>query len=157
MGVGETFDIAYAKANLGASQVLPREGKVLLSVRNNDKVRVIELGKLLVSKGFSLEATKGTATVLNEAGLECSIVNKLLEGRPNIVDAIKNGEYCYIINTTEGRQAITDSVYIRREALLGKVSYTTTLNAAFATANANDADDRTIVNSVQELHKRVNG
>jgi carbamoyl-phosphate synthase large subunit len=157
MGVGETFDIAYAKANLGASQVLPREGKVLLSVRNNDKVRVIELGKLLVSKGFSLEATKGTATVLNEAGLECSIVNKLLEGRPNIVDAIKNGEYCYIINTTEGRQAITDSVYIRREALLGKVPYTTTLNAAFATANASEADDRTIVNSVQELHKRVNG
>jgi carbamoyl-phosphate synthase large subunit len=157
MGAGETFDIAYAKANLGASQALPCKGKVLLSVRNNDKVRVIELGKLLLSKEFSLEATKGTATVLSDAGLPCTVVNKLSEGRPNIVDAIKNGEYCYIINTTEGRQAITDSVYIRREALLSKVPYTTTLNAAFATANANEADDRTIVNSVQELHKRVNG
>ncbi|TDF42161.1 carbamoyl-phosphate synthase large subunit [Alteromonadaceae bacterium M269] len=156
MGVGETFDTAYAKANLGANQALPSSGKALLSVRNNDKARIIELGKLLISKGFTLEATSGTAKVLNDSGLACSVVNKLLEGRPNIVDAIKNGEYCYIINTTEGRQAITDSVYIRREALLSKVPYTTTLNAAFATVNAHEADDRTTVSSVQELHERVN-
>jgi carbamoyl-phosphate synthase large subunit len=83
-------------------------------------------------------------------------VNKLSEGRPNIVDAIKNGEYCYVVNTTEGRQAITDSVYIRREALLNKMSYTTTLNAAFATIRARTADAKVNVSSVQELHKRVN-
>ncbi|AGH45261.1 carbamoyl-phosphate synthase large subunit [Paraglaciecola psychrophila] len=155
MGVGESFEEAYAKANLGASQPIPVGGKALLSVRLNDKNRVIELGQAMVSKGFTLEATKGTATVLNNAGVECSIVNKLSEGRPNIVDAIKNGEYCYIVNTTEGRQAINDSVYIRKEALLNKVAYTTTMNAAFATVNANKADDRARVTSVQELHARI--
>jgi carbamoyl-phosphate synthase large subunit len=155
MGVGDSFEEAYAKANLGASQPIPTGGKALLSVRLNDKNRVIELGQTMVSKGFSLEATKGTATVLNNAGVACSIVNKLSEGRPNIVDAIKNGEYCYIVNTTEGRQAIDDSVYIRKEALLNKVSYTTTMNAAFATVNANEADDRARVTSVQDLHKRI--
>ena len=155
MGVGDTFVEAYAKANLGAGEPIPAGGKALLSVRLNDKNRIIELGRAMVAKGFSLEATRGTAEVLNNADVPCSIVNKLSEGRPNIVDAIKNGEYCYIINTTEGRQAINDSVYIRREALLNKIPYTTTMNAAFATVNANKADDRARVNSLQELHKRL--
>ncbi|MAD14769.1 MAG: carbamoyl phosphate synthase large subunit [Alteromonadaceae bacterium] len=155
MGVGDTFVEAYAKANLGAGEPIPAGGKALLSVRLNDKNRIIELGRAMVAKGFNLEATRGTADVLNKADVPCSIVNKLSEGRPNIVDAIKNGEYCYIINTTEGRQAIDDSVYIRREALLNKIPYTTTMNAAFATVNANKADDRARVHSVQELHKRL--
>ncbi|MCC2615286.1 carbamoyl-phosphate synthase large subunit [Aestuariibacter halophilus] len=155
MGVGDSFEEAYAKANLGAGQPIPARGKALLSVRHTDKSRVIELGKAMLAKGFELEATKGTAQVLNDAGVVCSVVNKLSEGRPNIVDAIKNGEYCYIVNTTEGRQAITDSVYIRREALLNKVTYTTTMNAAFATINAQEAEDRARVTSVQELHQRV--
>ena len=155
MGVGDSFEEAYAKANLGASQPIPVGGKALLSVRLNDKNRVIELGQAMLSKGFTIEATKGTATVLNNAGVKCSMVNKLSEGRPNIVDAIKNGEYCYIVNTTEGRQAIDDSVYIRKEALLNKVAYTTTMNAAFATVNANKADDRARVTSVQDLHMRI--
>ncbi|QHJ10144.1 Carbamoyl-phosphate synthase large chain [Paraglaciecola mesophila] len=155
MGVGDTFEEAYAKANLGAGEPIPAGGKALLSVRLNDKNRIIELGRAMVAKGFTLEATRGTAAVLNKADVPCSIVNKLSEGRPNIVDSIKNGEYCYIINTTEGRQAIDDSVYIRREALLNKIPYTTTMNAAFATVNANKADDRARVNSVQELHKRL--
>lgn len=155
MGVGDTFEEAYAKANLGAGEPIPAGGKALLSVRLNDKNRIIELGRAMVAKGFDLEATRGTAAVLNKADVPCSIVNKLSEGRPNIVDSIKNGEYCYIINTTEGRQAIDDSVYIRREALLNKIPYTTTMNAAFATVNANKADDRARVNSVQELHKRL--
>lgn len=155
MGVGDTFVEAYAKANLGAGEPIPAGGKALLSVRLNDKNRIIELGRAMVAKGFNLEATRGTAEVLNKADVPCSIVNKLSEGRPNIVDAIKNGEYCYIINTTEGRQAIDDSVYIRREALLNKIPYTTTMNAAFATVNANKADDRARVHSVQELHKRL--
>ncbi|GAB3023278.1 carbamoyl-phosphate synthase large subunit [Bowmanella dokdonensis] len=155
MGVGESFEEAYAKANLGASSPLPKRGKALLSVRETDKQRVVELAKAMLAKGFKLEATKGTAQVINDAGLECAVVNKLAEGRPNIVDAIKNGVYSYIINTTEGRQAINDSVYIRREALLNKVAYTTTMNAAFATTNAQEADDRARVSSVQELHERV--
>jgi carbamoyl-phosphate synthase large subunit len=155
MGVGDTFVEAYAKANLAAGEPIPTGGKALLSVRMNDKNRVIELGRAMLAKGFTLEATRGTAEVLNKADVACSVVNKLSEGRPNIVDSIKNGEYCYIINTTEGRQAIDDSVYIRREALLNKIPYTTTMNAAFATVSANKADDRARVNSVQELHLRL--
>ncbi|MBF7072539.1 carbamoyl-phosphate synthase large subunit [Glaciecola sp. MH2013] len=156
MGVGNGFDEAYAKANLGASAPLPVKGKVLLSVRNNDKQRLIGLAREMIEQGFSVEATKGTSKFLEEHGVACGVVNKLSEGRPNIVDAIKNGEYCYVVNTTEGRQAITDSVYIRREALLNKISYTTTLNAAFATLSALNADAKVNVTSVQELHERVN-
>ncbi len=155
MGIGESFEEAYAKANLGAGSPLPRSGKALLSVRHNDKKKVIELAKTLIENGFSIEATRGTATELYDAGVMSTVVNKLSEGRPNIVDAIKNGEYNYIVNTTEGRQAITDSMYIRREALLNKVTYTTTLNAAFATVRAKFADDRDKVASVQELHDRI--
>ncbi|MGM0524932.1 MAG: carbamoyl-phosphate synthase large subunit [Pseudomonadota bacterium] len=155
MGVGESFEEAYAKANLGAGEALAKKGKALISVKDSDKRRLMDLARGLLALGFKLEATRGTAKMLAEEGIDCSIVNKLQEGRPNIVDAIKNGEYCYIINTVEGRQAIEDSVYIRREALLNKVIYTTTLNAAFATVKANTADDRARVSSVQELHKRV--
>ncbi|MBU2978855.1 carbamoyl-phosphate synthase large subunit [Alteromonas sp. C1M14] len=157
MGVGDTFEEAYAKANLGASAPLPREGKALISVRNNDKARIVDLAKAMIAAGFELECTRGTATTLDEAGIKNTVVNKVSEGRPNIVDAIKNGEYSYIINTTEGRQAITDSVYIRREALLNKITYTTTMNAAFATIQAKSADDRNKVASVQELHARIHG
>lgn len=155
MGVGESFEEAYAKANLAAGEALAKKGKALISVKDSDKRRLMDLARGLLALGFKLEATRGTAKMLAEEGIDCSIVNKLQEGRPNIVDAIKNGEYSYIINTVEGRQAIEDSVYIRREALLNKVIYTTTLNAAFATVKANTADDRARVSSVQELHKRV--
>jgi carbamoyl-phosphate synthase large subunit len=155
MGVGETFVEAFAKANLGANEPIPGKGKALVSVRDNDKKRLVELAKLMIDKGYTLEGTQGTADYLNQYGVACSVVNKLTEGRPNIVDAVKNGEYCFIINTTEGRQAIKDSVYIRREALLNKISYTTTLNGAFAKVDAHDADDRTRVSSVQQLHQRI--
>lgn len=155
MGVGTDFEEAYAKAGLGASAPIPQKGKVLLSVRNNDKKRILELAKIMLEGGFSVEATSGTAKFINDSGLACSVVNKLAEGRPNIVDAIKNGEYCYIVNTTEGRQAITDSVYIRREALLNKVAYTTTMNAAFAAMKSTQADACENVNSVQSLHKLI--
>jgi len=155
MGVGDSFEEAYAKANLGASAPIPQKGKALLSVRQNDKQRVIELGKAMITAGYTIEATRGTATTLYDPGIKCTVVNKMNEGRPNIVDAIKNGEYCYIVNTTEGRQTITDSVYIRREALLNKVPYTTTMNAAFATVAAQQADDRSKVNALQALHDRI--
>jgi carbamoyl-phosphate synthase large subunit len=155
MGVGDTFEEAYAKANLGAGSPLPKTGKALLSVREHDKEKLIQLAKELVEKGFAIEATRGTATTLYDAGIMSTVVNKLSEGRPNIVDAIKNKTYTYIVNTTEGRQAINDSVYIRREALASKTTYTTTLNAGFATIRAKDFDDRASVTSVQALHERV--
>lgn len=155
MGVGDTFEEAYAKANLGAGSPLPKTGKALVSVREHDKEKLIQLARELVAKGFEIEATRGTATTLYDAGIMSTVVNKLSEGRPNIVDAIKNKTYTYIVNTTEGRQAINDSVYIRREALASKTTYTTTLNAGFATIRAKDFDDRATVTSVQALHERV--
>ena len=156
MGVGESFVQAYAKASLGAGEPVPVKGTVLLSLREKDKSRAVELARTMLQKGFKIEATRGTAKVLHDSNVACVVANKVSEGRPNIVDSIKNGEYCYIVNTTEGRQAIADSVYIRREALLSKVVYSTTLNGAFASVNAHATDDRKSVNSVQELHKRLN-
>lgn len=155
MGIGDNFAEASAKASLGASDVLPKTGRALLSVRDSDKNRVVDLARELTALGYTLDATKGTATILAAAGIAVRAVNKVMEGRPHIVDNIKNGDYSYIINTTEGRQAITDSVQIRRGALQNKVCYTTTLNAAFAACMAHAADDRSKVTSVQELHKRT--
>ncbi len=155
MGVGDTFAEASAKASLGANDAIPKSGRALLSVRDSDKPRVVELARNLTELGYKLDATSGTAALLAEAGIEVRKVNKVLEGRPHIVDNIKNDEYSYIINTTEGRQAITDSVQIRRSALQHRAAYTTTLNAAFAACLAHKADDRSKVTSVQELHKRI--
>ncbi|MCH1919147.1 carbamoyl-phosphate synthase large subunit [Shewanella sp. A3A] len=157
MGVGETFAEAYAKAQLGAApKDSPRSGRALLSVRNSDKKRVADLAAKLIELGFEIDATHGTAVVLGEAGINPRLVNKVHEGRPHILDRMKNGEYTYIVNTTEGRQAIEDSKQLRRGALRYKVNYTTTLNGAFATCQSLRADDRNNVASVQELHARIN-
>ncbi|TKB55375.1 carbamoyl-phosphate synthase large subunit [Ferrimonas aestuarii] len=154
MGVGDTFAEAYAKAQLGAIKDVPKSGRALLSVRQGDKARVADLAAKLIELGYELDATHGTAVALGEAGINPRLVNKIHEGRPHILDRIKNDEYTYIVNTTEGRQAIEDSKHLRRGALQHKVNYTTTLNAAFATCLAHTADDRGNVNSVQELHQR---
>ncbi|WP_298770578.1 carbamoyl-phosphate synthase large subunit [uncultured Shewanella sp.] len=155
MGVGNTFAEAYAKAQLGATCEVPKSGRALLSVRNSDKKRVADLASKLIELGYEIDATHGTAVILGEAGINPRLVNKVHEGRPHILDRIKNGEYTYIVNTTEGRQAIEDSRQLRRGALRYKVNYTTTLNAAFATCMAHSADDRNNVTSVQELHQRL--
>ena len=152
MGTGATFPEAYAKARLGATSEVPKSGRALLSVRNSDKERVVQLAKMLMDLGYELDATHGTAVVLGEAGINPRLVNKVHEGRPHILDRIKNGEYTYMVNTTEGRQAIEDSRQLRRGALRHKVNYTTTLNAAFAACMAHSADDRNTVRSVQDLH-----
>ncbi|MED5526591.1 MAG: carbamoyl-phosphate synthase large subunit [Pseudomonadota bacterium] len=154
MGVGKTFPEAYAKSQLGANSVTPKGGRALISVRDTDKARAVELARQLLALGFELDATHGTAVVLGEAGINPRLVNKVHEGRPHIVDRIKNGEYSYIINTTEGRQAIEDSKVMRRGALMNKVSYTTTLNAAFATCQSLLVSDRDSVISVQEMHQQ---
>jgi carbamoyl-phosphate synthase large subunit len=155
MGVGDTFAEAYAKAQLGASAEVAKQGRALISIRNSDKTRAAELAKQLLELGFEIDATHGTAVALGEAGINPRLVNKVHEGRPHILDRIKNGEYSYIINTTEGRVAIEDSRQLRAAALRYKVNYTTTMNAAFATCHAHAADDRGTVRSVQELHTRI--
>ncbi len=153
MGVGASFGEAYAKAQRAASVKLPQGGVVFISIRDVDKPKIAAIAQDLVNKGFTLVATGGTTKVLNDAKIACERVFKVSEGRPNIVDMIKNGEVHFIINTTEGKQAIADSFTIRRQALQQQVTYTTTLSGAWATCRALDELDAGGVNRLQDLHK----
>ena len=153
MGVGASFGEAYAKAQRAASVKLPQGGVVFISIRDVDKPKIAAIAQDLVNKGFTLVATGGTTKVLNDAKIACERVFKVSEGRPNIVDMIKNGEVHFIINTTEGKQAIADSFTIRRQALQQQVTYTTTLSGAWATCRALDDLDAGGVNRLQDLHK----
>ena len=155
MGVGRTFGEAYAKAQLASGVVLPRQGTALLSVRERDKDSAVELARILVGQGFDVVATHGTAQKLASAGVLCRRVNKVREGRPHIVDMIKNSEIDLIVNTTEGKQAINESASIRAEAVRRGVTYYTTLNAAIATCKAIEHLDDGDVNRLQDLHKEV--
>jgi carbamoyl-phosphate synthase large subunit len=155
MGVGRTFGEAYAKAQLASGVILPRQGAALLSVRERDKDGVVELARLLADMGFDLVATHGTAECLARAGIACRRANKVREGRPHIVDMIKNGEIDLIVNTTEGKQAIVESLSIRAEAVRRAVTYYTTLGAAVATCRAIEHLDDSDVNRLQDLHKEV--
>ncbi len=152
MGIGKTFAEAFAKGLLAAGTFLPESGKVFLSVRDHDKEVVHELAADLVSKGFELVATGGTARAIQQAGIPCLQVNKVKEGRPHIVDMIKNFEIDLIVNTTEGRAAIADSYAIRREALMHGVTYTTTLAGGLATCMAMDHRKVSEVYRLQSLH-----
>ena len=152
MGVGRSFGEAFAKSQLAASVILPQGGQAFISVRDVDKVAVVEIARDLVTLGFSLLATRGTQKVLSDAGVDCQQVNKVAEGSPHIVDMIKNDEIALIVNTTEGRQAVADSREIRRAALNHQVNYTTTLAAARATVMALNNDDNVSVNRLQALH-----
>ena len=157
MGTGRFFGEAYAKAQLAAGIKLPLGGTALISVRDRDKPGAIELARILVDRGFQLVATRGTADALLEAGVPCRAVNKVREGRPHIVDMIKNNEISLIVNTTENRQAIRESHSIRREAVHRKVTYYTTIAAAKATCVALDHLDATDVNRLQDLHEELAG
>jgi carbamoyl-phosphate synthase large subunit len=152
MGVGRTFGEAYNKSIIGAGYHLPQGGRALFSVRNADKARAIQVAQDLIGLGFTLSATGGTCKAMNDAGLACERVNKVMEGRPHIVDSIKNNEVNFIINTTEGAKAIADSAEIRRTALQHKVSYTTTISGAEATCLALKQLDKLSVNRLQDLH-----
>ncbi len=149
MGVGKSFAMAFAKAQSGAGMVLPTQGRVFISVRECDRQAAVGLGRSLADKGFELVATRGTGRALQEAGIACRLVNKVYEGRPHIVDMIKNDEIVLIINTTEGKQAISDSYTIRASALQHKVSYTTTMAGARATVMALDYLDVVEVSRLQ--------
>jgi carbamoyl-phosphate synthase large subunit len=155
MGIGRSFGEAYAKAQLASGVVLPRQGVALLSVRDRDKEGAIELAKILTERGFDLIATHGTAQSLAIAGVSCRRANKVREGRPHIVDMIKNSEIDLIVNTTEGKQAINESLSIRAAAVRKGVTYYTTLGAAIATCVAIEHLDNSDVNRLQDLHKEV--
>ena len=155
MGTGRTFGEAYAKAQAASGVTLPRSGVVLISVRERDKPGAVLLAKKLIEKGFELAATDGTARVINDAGIPCKRANKVREGRPHIVDMIKNDEFAMIINTTEGKTAIVESNSIRREAVHKRVTYYTTLAGALATCEALDHLDAVEVNRLQDLHEEA--
>ncbi|MCG6862826.1 MAG: carbamoyl-phosphate synthase large subunit [Chromatiaceae bacterium] len=152
MGVGDSFGEAYAKAQDGAGTGLPRKGNAMLSVRQADRNRLVRVARDLLDLGFGLYGTHGSAAAVREAGFPCEGVNKVAEGRPHIVDMIKNHEVSFIVNTTEGAQAIIDSAEIRRAALQHKVSYTTTISGAEATCLALKQLDAVGVNRLQELY-----
>ena len=164
MGVGKTFGEAFVKSQLGAGTKLPRPkkadgssaGKVFLSVKNNDKPRVIEVARQLAAQGFELVATKGTAAAVQEAGVACVTINKVAEGRPHIVDMIKNNEVILVINTVEERRnAIADSRYIRTSALLNRVTTFTTIAGAEAAVEGMKYMDNLGVISVQDMHAQL--
>jgi len=155
MGVGRRFADAYAKAALGAGVNLPTGGRAFISVKDVDKKGVIKVAEKVQSLGFEIVATHGTEKILTDAGIACTGVNKVGEGRPDIVDMIKNDEITLIINTTEGTQAIADSGTIRSSALQHKVTYTTTLAGADATCEAMLRGNNGVVHRLQDLHKEL--
>ncbi len=152
MGVAKRFGQAYAKAQLGAGANIVKRRRAFVSVRDADKARVGEIAKRLIALGFEIIATRGTALVLQAAGIHCMRVFKVTEGRPHVVDYIKNHDIDFIVNTTEGKLAIADSFAIRRNALQHKVSYTTTLSGAEAACLAMTYEDRKTVTRLQDLH-----
>ncbi|WP_343154378.1 carbamoyl-phosphate synthase large subunit [Buchnera aphidicola (Aphis aurantii)] len=156
MGIGKNFSEAFSKAMLGAQINMKKSGRVLISVRNNDKKRIVNLAIKLQKFGFQIDATQGTSTTLKESGIISRLVNKVHEGRPHIQDRLKNGEYAYIINTTSCHQSIQDAKLIFRSALQYKVHYDTTINGAFATVMALNENPTKNIISLQEIHTKIN-
>ncbi len=152
MGIGKSFGSAVATAKLAAKISMPLQGKAFVSVRDADKERLIPLARKLQNMNFELVATHGTCQLLRNAGLYCESVNKVIEGRPHIVDKIKSNEIDFIINTTEGSQAIADSASIRKEALKQSINYTTTIAGAAATIEAYEYLNSHEIYSLEELH-----
>jgi len=154
MGIGDSFPEAFAKGQLAAGNYTPSKGYAFLSVRDADKPGIVEVGRCLVDLGFTILATRGTANYLAIANVPHQVVNKVREGRPHIVDMIKNGEVSFIINTTEGSEAIRDSYTIRRSAMQYKISYKTTLAGGKAVALAMAHDALKPVRSLQALYSK---
>jgi carbamoyl-phosphate synthase large subunit len=155
MGVGKTFGEAFAKSQRAAGVNLNDSGKVLISIRDADKAKAPDIARMLVDKSYEIVATGGTARFLKEAGIPCEVVYKVNEGRPDTVDMIKNDQIQLIINTTEGKKAISDSFAMRREALQHRVTYYTTMAGARAACYALGELDAGDVNCLQDLHKSL--
>ena len=152
MGIGPTFEEAFEKAQIAAGVNIPKKGAAFISVRDQDKDYIQEIARDLNSCGFSLIATRGTARKIKEQGIKVKQINKVLEGRPHIVDLMKNKDVNLVINTTEGRDSITDSASIRRTALDQKICCTTTVEGARAICSVikNQVDWR--VKKLQDIH-----
>jgi len=159
MGIDEDFGLAYAKAQMSAMGKIPLNGKVFISVKDGDKEHVSSITKEFIELGFTITATRGTARFLKEKGLNVETVNKLQEGRPNVLDLIKNKQISFIINTVFGKQAQRDSMYIRRGALQYKIPYTTTISGAKAILKAirRLKEHAVKIKSIQEYHGEVSG
>jgi carbamoyl-phosphate synthase large subunit len=156
MGVGETFAEAFVKSQLAAGVRLPKGGKAFLSVRDEDKPRAVEVGRTLVELGFGLVATRGTAKALADAGLAVQTVNKVQEGRPHVVDMLKNREIALIVNTVEeDRRSVQDSWSIRNAALQGKITYYTTIAGAKAACIGMKHLQELRAYDIQSLHARL--
>jgi len=155
MGVGRTFAEAFVKSQLGAGTKLPSGGKAFISVRREDRERVVEIAQALADLGFHLVATRGSAMALQAAGLSVTPVNKVTEGRPHIVDMIKNGEISFIVNVVEDKRAMQDSYAIRRNALQQKVTYYTTLAGAKAACIGMAHLQGLEVQPLQDLHRQL--
>jgi len=156
MGVGLTFAEAFVKSQIASGDDLPSGGKVFVSVRDEDKPRVVEIARKLASLGFTLVATRGTAAALTAAGLAAPAVNKVQEGRPHIVDMIKNGEIALIVNTVEEkRTAVRDSYAIRRAALQERVTLITTLDGARAACMGMEHTQELRAYVMQGLHAKL--
>ncbi len=156
MGVGTNFSEAYAKAQLGAGEKIPDSGSVFLSVRDSDRPFVGALAKEFYELGFKIIATKGTARSISELDIPVEIIKKVAEGRPHVVDAMKNSEVSLIVNTTEGRQSIIDSAPIRRTALEEKIYCTTTIEGGRAICQVLRNKDQWSVERLQDLHAKIN-
>ncbi len=156
MGVGDTFAEAFVKSQLAASVKLPKEGKVFISVREMDKAGVVEVARSLADLGFTILATRGTAAAIQQAGVAVTMVNKVAEGRPHIVDMIKNGEVKLIINTVDSKPSVMrDSYSIRHAALQGRVTYYTTLAGARAACVGMQHLTGLQVYDLQSQHRRL--
>jgi carbamoyl-phosphate synthase large subunit len=160
MGVGKSFGEAYIKSQVGAGTKVPRPTdavrKVFLTVKNSDKPRAVEVARQLAALGFLIAGTKGTAAAINAAGIPCESVNKVTEGRPHVVDMIKNNEIALVINTVEERRnAISDSRSIRTSSLLARVDTITTIAGAEAIVEGMKYADNLDVYSLQELHAQL--
>ncbi|MBF0328250.1 MAG: carbamoyl-phosphate synthase large subunit [Nitrospirae bacterium] len=156
MGIDEDFGLAYAKAQAASNNKIPADGKIFISVKDKDKPRTVAIAKKLLSMGFSLVATKGTAGYLSDHGIKLDTINKVVEGRPHCVDLIKNRELSFIINTVSGTQAQKDSLSIRRNALQFRIPYTTTISGAEAVVRAIEVlrEKELHIKSIQEYHKK---
>ena len=155
MGVGSSFSEAYAKAQLGAGEIIPQSGSVFLSVRDSDRPFIANLAKEFIDLGFKIIATQGTARHIEKAGFPVEIIKKVAEGRPHVVDAMKNGDVNLIVNTTEGRQSILDSASIRRTALEEKIYCTTTLEGGRAVCSVLRNKELWSVERLQDLHDKI--
>ncbi|MBS3978005.1 MAG: carbamoyl-phosphate synthase large subunit [Syntrophomonadaceae bacterium] len=157
MGIDEDFGLAYAKAQAASQNRIPSSGKIFISVKDRDKEQAANIAARLLCQGFKIMATRGTAKFLQERGLDAEVINKVAEGRPHVVDAIKNKEVDFVINTVTGAQAQKDSFSIRRTAIQHRVSYTTTMAGALAAVTAIERlnQKQMGIKSIQEYHRQV--